>query len=220
MLSELTSFAMIALRSRDEAQKNAQPVAQSLVARVKSGDTQAFEELFIRYQRQVMRTASRLLGNVEDAGDAVQEVFLRLHKYLHRFDEEREFSPWLYQVTVNVCREIAAKRPGSQMLSLDQEQERGALDHLTSAHNQEQEFGAAQERQMIAEAIASLPEKERAALVLRDLEGLDTSEVARLLGSTETTIRSQISMARVKIKKFRDKWLGKTGFGQSEGRLR
>src|SRR5438132_4004551 len=93
---------LILMVRQDEEQKDPLPIAQSLVARAKTGEARAFEEILIRYQRQVLGTAARLLGNIDDAGDAAQEVFLRLHKYLDRFDEEREFLPWLYRITINV----------------------------------------------------------------------------------------------------------------------
>ncbi|MBL8152160.1 MAG: sigma-70 family RNA polymerase sigma factor [Blastocatellia bacterium] len=173
----------------------------SLVARAKTGDINAFEQLFTRYQNQVFRTAFRLLSSREDAADATQEVFLKLHKYLHNFNEERQFSPWLYQVTVNVCREIAAKRKVT--LSIDEE----ICAALSFTPVIDKQLDQEQERKIIAEAIQTLPEKERAAIILRDIEGLDTKEVARLLGSSEATVRSQISMARVKIKKYRDRKL-------------
>ncbi|MEW6735643.1 MAG: RNA polymerase sigma factor [Acidobacteriota bacterium] len=203
----MVNFAVIAEQHRKE--DKSLPDLPSLVARAKMGDTDAFEAILIRYQRQVLRTAIRILGNIDDARDAAQEVFLRLHKYLHNFKEEQEFLPWLYRMTVNVCRDIARKRRSTITLSLEQQQESGALDHLSSSHNIEGDIGIAQERKIIAEAMATLSEKERAAIVLRDLEGLDTKEVARLLGSTQTTVRSQISMARLKIKKYRDKILGR-----------
>lgn len=208
MLSPVNSFSMMALRQSDEPEPSV-PVAQSLIARAKLGERDAFEELFVRYQRQVLRTASRILGNPDDARDAAQEVFLRLHKYLHRFNEAKEFSPWLYQVTVNVCREIAAKRQPYATLSFEQEQASGTFDALVSHHDLEREVGTEQERRILNEALAILSEKERAALVLRDIEGLETREVARLLGSSETTVRSQISMARVKIKRYRDQVLNR-----------
>src|SRR5947208_2770060 len=99
----LPNFMMV-FEESDE-QDNSLPSLRSLIARAKMGQTDAFEEILVRHQRQVLGTAVRLLGNIDDASDAAQEVFLRLHKYLHRFNEEKEFSPWLYRVTINVCRE-------------------------------------------------------------------------------------------------------------------
>ncbi len=199
-MSNELALAVIFSKSLDSDEIH--PSADETVARAKAGDTDAFAVLFHRHHRQVLRTAARLLGNAEDAGDAAQEVFLRLHKYLHRFDDERAFAPWLYQITVNVCREIGRKR--GNLLSLDRERENGTFREVPDTRDIEHEAGIAQEKRILAEALATLSEKERAAIVLRDLEGLDTREVARLLGSSETTVRSQISMARVKLKRYRD----------------
>jgi RNA polymerase sigma-70 factor, ECF subfamily len=204
----LPNFMMMV--GHDDGPENSLPTVRSLIARAKLGESEAFEEIMIRYQRQVIGTAMKLLANLDDARDAGQEVFLRLHKYLYSFNEERELAPWLYQLTINVCREIARKRRSNTTRSLEQEYESGALDSLASNHDIEGEMRVAQERKIILAAIDSLPEKERAAIVLRDIEGLDTSDVARILGSSETTVRSQISMARVKIKKFRDRLLKKS----------
>ena len=146
----------------------------------------------------MFRTALRLLGHVEDAQDAAQEVFLRLHKYLQRFDDERAFSPWLYRMTVNVCRSIAARRGRDEGISLDS----AGLQVEASPDLEE-------ERRILRLALRRLPEKERAALVLRDIEGLPTAEVARALGSSEATVRSQVSSARLKIKRFVDVYRGR-----------
>ncbi len=166
--------------------------------RAKAGDLAAFEEILRRYERQVLGTALRLLGRLEDAQDAAQEVFLRLHKHLGRLKNDRSLSPWLYRVTVNVCRDVGRKRQSAQLVE---------LEDLPSPASAEQEFTASERRGMLKRALASLPEKERAAIVLRDIEGLDTSEVAKILGSSEATVRSQVSTARVKLKKFVDAWL-------------
>lgn len=157
----------------------------------RKGDLAAFEQLILRHERLVLRTAFRLLGRLEDAQDAAQEVFLRLHKHLHGFDETREFGPWLYRMTVNVCRDLRRRRPLTVPL--------GEID--VPADSQE-ELRRGEQRKLIAEGLKRLGEKERAALVLRDLEGLPTDEVARILGTTEATVRSQISMARLKIRNY------------------
>ena len=90
-----------------------------LVKRAKSGDIAAFEEILGRYERQVLGTALRLLGrNLEDAKDAAQQVFLRLHRGLRQLDENRQFESWLYRVTVNVCRDmlrVRIRKPAVQL---------------------------------------------------------------------------------------------------------
>lgn len=169
-----------------------------LIARAKAGDLDSFEEIMVLHQQRVFRTALRILGNQEDAQDAAQEVFLRLYKYLNKFDETRELAPWLYRMTVNACRDLMRKRTHTEDLPetlAAPVSDAGSSIDLTT------------ERRWMAAALKALPEKERAAVVLRDIEGLTTSQVAEILGSTEQTVRSQICRARIKIKEFRDRIL-------------
>jgi RNA polymerase sigma-70 factor (ECF subfamily) len=159
----------------------------------RSGDAGAFESLIRAHEGQVARTALRLLGNRQDAQDAAQEVFLRLHRRLGQIDDGRNLSAWLYRVTVNVCRDIQRKR----IRAAPFEDATVAVASATEA-----ELSREQQLRLIENALRALPEKERAALTLRDLEGLPTREVAQILGSSEATVRSQISEARLKIRKI------------------
>jgi len=163
--------------------------------RAQSGDVQAFEELVATHERAVLRTARALLGNREDALDAAQEVFLRVFRHLGRFDRRREFSPWLYRVAVNVCRDIHRRRARIPTAPLD------ALDPALLATPGDQEASAdARERQRaVRRALALLSDREREAVVLRDVEGLSTAEVARALGCLEVTVRSHLSRGRLKL---------------------
>ena len=183
----------------------------SVIERVKAGEPAAFEQLIDCYQRKVLSTAWRMLGNREDARDAAQEVFLRVHKYLGGFRSDQDFAAWLYRIIVNVCRDHMRKRSAHhQFASFESELEDGALEALASNEDVEANAIRSQQRAMIGAALDTLSTKERAALVLRDLEGLSTEEVARVLGSSQTTVRTQISSARAKIKQYRDRALKRT----------
>src|SRR4026207_11857 len=81
-----------------------------LIERAISGDRSAFGEIVVRHERRVLTLALRLLGTMEDAQDAAQEVFLRALKYLRRFDTAKPLEPWLVRMTVNVCRRVGRKR--------------------------------------------------------------------------------------------------------------
>jgi RNA polymerase sigma-70 factor (ECF subfamily) len=139
---------------------------------------------------------------MEDAQDAAQEVFLRTFKYLHRFDVRKPFEPWLVRMTVNVCRDLGRKRQQRGMMFVPSDGEFDRAEQKDSSGNPHQELHAEQQRQMLYGALAGLPEKERTAFVLRDIEGMTTAEVAGVLGSSEATVRSQISSARLKIRKL------------------
>jgi RNA polymerase sigma-70 factor (ECF subfamily) len=174
-----------------------------LVRRAKSGDREAFDALLAQHERAVLRTALRLVGRLDLAQDAAQEVFLRLHKYLARFDDERELGPWLYRMVVNVCHDL---RRGHVTATVPLEDVEEPAANQGSPDEMETRLDHERRRRVVARALETLPEKERAALVLRDIEGLATSEVARILGSSEATVRSQVSTARVKLKQVVDRW--------------
>lgn len=174
-----------------------EPELARLVREAKAGDTAAFEAILRRYQRQVLMTALRLLsGNPEDAKDAAQQVFLRLHRSLDQLDESRNFASWLYRITINVCRDALRARARHPVLPLE---DAGACSTPATVVDT---MRRSEQMRLIHAALETLPERERAAIVLRDIEGLPTSEVARILQSSEVTVRSQISKARVKIRKF------------------
>ncbi len=181
---------------RLDCEDTAESAVAALVKRAIEGDTSAFDQLVVRYERRVLTLAWRLLGTPEDAQDASQEVFLKAFRFLHRFDIRRPFEPWLVRMTVNVCRDFGRKRRLGA--TLDEEA-------LISASDPHADIRSAQERQIVHQALQQLHGKERAAVVLRDIEGLSTAEVAEILGSSEGTVRSQICSAGLKMKKTIEK---------------
>jgi len=181
-----------------------------LIERAAAGDMVAFEEIMKHSEKRVMRMTWRMLGNEADARDAAQEVFLRVYKYLGRFKQDQPFFAWVYQITLNVCRDIARKRQqyNTQFISLDNGNEAASVISDTQA-DAEETLIRVQERELMLRAIATLPERERAAILLRDIEGFSTDEVAHIMRSSATTVRSQISSARQKIKVYCGRYLKK-----------
>lgn len=150
-----------------------------------------FERLVRLHERMVQGVAYRLLGRMEDAQDAAQEVFLRLfqkHKQI-----EGDPKPWLYRVTVNVCNDWYRKR--IVVAQPDEQAADPSNDALACIALDER-------KRLLKQALETLGERERTAIVLRDIEGLSTQEVAKILGVEEVTVRSQISVARVKLAKY------------------
>ena len=193
-------------RLADGRQAVAAAEVSSLVQRTLDGDAEAFEQLIIRYERRVFTLAMKLLGVAEDAQDAAQEVFLRVFKYIHRFDLQRPLEPWLLQMTVNVCRNIGRDRQRRWKTFPTTVEPDLAI--LSEARDPHAGLSEEQERQILWKALDTLPEKERLAVILRDIDGLKTSEVAEILGSSETTVRSQVSRARVRMKEAIEQLMG------------
>jgi len=168
------------------------------ITAAQAGDLAAFDLLMRQHQRLVLATALRLTGNMEDARDISQEVFLRLYKNLGKVKAADALPAWLYRVTVNACHDLRRRKPESA--------EGNAADLVAGDIDAHTALTQAERRRVLEMSLRILPEKERAALVLRDLEGLSTEEVARVLGSSEATVRSQISKARAKIHDFVERY--------------
>jgi len=170
-----------------------------LLEAARSGDLAAFEILMRRHERLVLATALRLLGRMEDAQDASQEVFLRLYRNLAKVAGTENLPGWLYRVTVNVCHDVRRRHPEVTLS--------GDLPEFVSTAADPQQAAAEHERRRALEmSLRLLSEKERAALVLRDLEGLPTEEVAAILGTSQATVRSQIFKARIKMRDFVERY--------------
>jgi len=194
----MNSLAFLAMAAPVEGNAGNDAGARAIAA-AKAGDLAAFEILMRQYERMVLVTALRLLGNIEDAKDASQEVFLRLYRNLGKVEAAGSFPGWLYRVTVNVCHDMGRKRTAN--VPMDE------VPDLPAPGADPGESAAGAERQRVLHmSLRMLSGKERAALVLRDLEGLSTSEVAQALGSSEATVRSQISQARVKVRHFVERY--------------
>ena len=151
----------------------------------------AFEEVMAANDRMVVGTAYRLLGRIEDAQDAAQEVFLRLFKNFDRIDGDPR--AWLYRVTVNICNDHHRRR--TPVAEPDE-------SRADPSPDPERVMAMDERKRLLMEGLQTLAERERAAVVLREFEGLSTREVAAILGVEEVTVRSQISIARVKLAKY------------------
>ena len=196
----------------DAATTGSSASLSSFIERARAGEAAAFEQLMICTQHRVAATAWRMLGNREDVRDASQEVYLRTYKYLRSYKAEQDFYGWLYRITVNVCRDLlrhgrATDRQGAQVTSFGDERGEQTLNTLASADDTEEATLMAERRSIVGRALATLPEKERTAITLRDLEGLSTEEVARLMHTRPATVRSQVSTARTKIKLYCERLL-------------
>jgi RNA polymerase sigma-70 factor, ECF subfamily len=194
LTERMKTFALLVTATGMEAPDD----CSRTLASAQAGDLTAFERLMRQHERLVLATAFRLLGNVEDAQDVAQEVFLKLYRNLKKMETEQNFTGWLYRVTVNLCRDHQHRRPVTVELP----------DLPASPSGPHQQLAESERRQVLEMSLRRLSEKERAALVMRDLEGLSTIEVARILGSSEATVRSQISHARVKVKEFVERYFG------------
>ncbi|HJT17984.1 MAG TPA: sigma-70 family RNA polymerase sigma factor [Thermoanaerobaculia bacterium] len=170
---------------------------EDLVASIRAarnGDSRAFEEIMVASERRVASLAWHILGDAEEVKEALQETFLRVFRHLHGYDETRDFFGWLYRIAVNVCRDLDSRRRRRWFFL--------PLEHAAEVRVDEEDFVRKDDVARLMRAIDALPQKERFAIILRDIEELPTEEVAAILGSKPATVRVQISSARAKIRKI------------------
>lgn len=162
------------------------------IQQARKGDREAMDQILAAHEQAVLRVALRMLGRLEDAQDAAQDVFLRLYRSLDQFDDRRQLRPWLYRMTVNVCLDLLRRRRQHVELTED----RG------TAAEAEQTLLVEERKAAVEWALPRLAPRERAALLLREVEGLSTREVAEVLEIEEATVRSLIYQARGHLREW------------------
>ena len=168
-----------------------------LVQRAAEGDLDAFTVLVESRRERVFWIACHVVGDFELARDVVQEVFLRLFRVIRRFRKGGRFDAWLYRITLHLAIDAARReRPHRQTAPLgDLAEESEPRGPAAADGVREREV-----RRIFADLAARLGPKQRAAFVLREIEGMSTGEVAAVLGTTESTVRNHILQARRLLK--------------------
>jgi RNA polymerase sigma-70 factor (ECF subfamily) len=147
----------------------------------------AFEELVERYSRKAYCLAFRLLGNQEDAEEALQDVFTQVFRKAKNFEGKSQFSSWLYRVTVNACLMKIRKRREENWL--DEE------SHPVTSGGYEATL-VVQLRSALSDAIRKLPDDYRPVFVMRDIDGMSSSEVGSMLGISIPAVKSRLHRSR------------------------
>lgn len=189
------------------------PDDATLVSRARTGDEEAFRALLRRYRSDVYSLAVRILRNREDAEDAAQEVFIRLHRALDQYDPSRAFRNWLLRITHNMCIDQIRRRRIST-LSIDEplRQEDGEVGWDlpdTRSRGPLDELLAKEEKELIEEAIGRLGPVLRSAITLRHVQGLRYEEIAEILDVPLGTVKVRIFRARAALAEILTRRLGK-----------
>jgi RNA polymerase sigma-70 factor (ECF subfamily) len=178
-----------------------------LVERARGGDDAAFGVLVTRYERKLVRVLTRLVRDAELARDLAQETFWRVYNRLDRFDTARRFGPWLFRVGVNLGLDWLRRHGATTAapLSIDRPRGDGLPAFDLPDPDPRLQADLAQEVQFV---LARIPVTYRTILVLRDLEGFSSAEVAAIVSRREATIRWRLARARAM---FRDQWERRQG---------
>ena len=187
--------------------KTSPKVQKEIIENCKAGDEKAFAEIVFHNQKKVFNIAYRMLGNLEEAKDLAQEVFISVFESIKDLKEEAKFDAWLTQITLNHCRnrwKYLKRRQYFNSDSLDDpvETEDGNMPRaiVDPSENPEALYEKKMIQQFIQRGLLKLKEDQRELLVLRDLQGFSYEEMGVLLGLPEGTIKSKLHRARVDLK--------------------
>ena len=213
------------LASRDVTEPRVQaaadafdPTDEVLISRVQSGDTRAFDALIERYKGKLYATIYHMTSNHEDAADLLQETFLRAYKALPKFKREAKFSTWCYRIAVNVTINHIRQQKNRAAMSLDSfDLDAHELDEFRDTSSPHpSESGAAREEELsrmhvaLNDAIQSLSEKHRAAVVMHDDQGMTHAQIAEVMGVPEGTVKTRLFHAHKLLQKKLARFLKET----------
>jgi len=176
---------------------------RQLVERAQAGDQDAFQELVVRYQRKVYSICYGMLKNQQDSMDVSQDVFIKVFRYLEKFNHESSFYTWLYRITVNKCIDFIRKRKRRSEVDYndaigrddDVDQDEQILSS-TLGLQPDRVYARKELREKMLMALETLTEKHRTILILREVEGLAYEEIAEVLGISKGTVMSRLYHAR------------------------
>ncbi len=177
---------------------------QILIERVKRGDKKAFDALVLKYQGRILNLASRFVRDPTDAGDVAQEAFLKAYQSLPKFRGDSAFYTWLYRITINTAKNYLAaqtRRPAETGLDFAEMEQIGDDDTLKEQATPERLLLTSEIQQTIMSAIEGLPGELRAAIILREIDGLSYEEIATVMECPVGTVRSRIFRAREAVDK-------------------
>jgi len=187
-------------------------IMREVIECCKAGDEKAFAEIILHYQKRVFNIAYRMLGNMEEAKDLAQEVFLTVFESVKDLREEVKFGAWLTQITLNHCRNRWKYLKRRQYFNSDSYEDRieGEGEAIPSSvtypsDNPESLYEKKMIQQFIQKGLLKLKEDQRELLILRDLQGFSYEEIGRIFQLSEGTVKSKLHRARMSLKEILQK---------------
>jgi RNA polymerase sigma-70 factor (ECF subfamily) len=177
-----------------------EPSSEDLMARIAKGDGDAFEILVDRHQASVLNLIYRFIGDRTQAKDLAQEVFFRVWQSAKSYEPKAKFTTWLYRITANLCfNELKSSRRKKwlQFLRSDGDREVQTEEDFPNGSPSPEDLLLAKERsRQVADALQSLPENQRMALVLKRYDDLSYEEIAQIIGCSVSAVESLLARAK------------------------
>lgn len=171
-----------------------------LIAGVKNGEKNCFEQLVLAYEKQVYNIALQYLKNQESAKDVSQEIFIKIYKKLNKFSGKSKFSTWVYRITVNTCLDEIRKNKyvSNHVMSQSDEDFKSA----SSDEGPEDKILEKEKKEVLHKAIDQLKKEYKTFIILRDIQGLSYKEISDITQTSLGTVKSSLSRARGKLQKL------------------
>jgi len=167
-----------------------------LVRNLQDGDKEAFKRLFDQYQHMVYNVCYRMTGNRQDAEDATQDVFLRIHHSIGQFRSEAKLSSWICRIAVNTCLNREQRRKLIRWVSLDFLVEDEGESPLYLEQAPDRQIEKLQTEHIVQEAIRALPPRQKTALILQRYENLSYQEIALVMETSVSAVESLLCRAK------------------------
>lgn len=169
----------------------------------REGDVDSFEKLIAKHQQKVYNIAYRMMGNEEDAKDAAQEALIKVYKNIGNFRGDSGFSTWIYRIAVNACKDELRKKKHN-VVSMDKEMEtdEGSFKHefADQSLKPDELLEQSELNEIVQSSIQDLPEQNRVAIILRDIQGFSYEDISKVLDCPVGTVKSRINRGRKLLK--------------------
>ena len=187
-----------------------------LIDELREGDMAALAILVEKYKRLVYRVAVQITKNHEDANDVMQDTFLKVYESIHSFRKDAAFETWLYRIVVNHATNLVKRRERRRESPLSATNEMEIHPELRRtadlANNPHLNLERKERQRWVAQAVNSLPIKQRTVVILHEFEGLTHPEIASILNCSEGTVRSRLHYARQKLRDLLKPYVDATDF--------
>jgi RNA polymerase sigma-70 factor (ECF subfamily) len=171
------------------------------VSRAKAGDQAAFEAIVQRYERQIYSFIYRMMGNADDAYDLTQDCFVRAYRSLGSTSADLNVSAWLHRIASNACLDVLRRRKRIRWLPWDTARHEQLLES-SQADDPERSSIAHETSSLVQETLARMTPRNRAALIMREYEGMSCEEIGEILGLSRSAVKSVLFRGREEFRKL------------------
>ncbi len=171
------------------------------LSRLRDGEAAAFRQVYEQYSDMVYNVCLRMIGNQEDAEDATQEVFLKVHRSVADFRGEAQLSSWIYRIAVNTCLNRERRKKWARWVSLDFLFTPEGEEHAGSEDSADQFLEEKERVRAVRQAIRSIPQSQKTAIILQRYENLSYQEIADIMGKSLSAVESLLHRAKQNLVK-------------------